>query len=187
MRITIKKYQQVNSTNDTAISLIKKNFSKPTLVTSEKQNKGRGRVGKKWISKKGNLFISIFFKFDNRKINFKQLAILNAFLLRKIISTTISKKIKIKWPNDLFLNKRKFCGILQEVIKFDTFYYLIVGIGVNTNVAPQNKSFKSTCLKNILNKKIDNKEFLKKIAIAYEKFIKEINNLSFLDLKRKYK
>ena len=154
---------------------------------SEKQNKGRGRVGKKWISKKGNLFISIFFKFDNRKINFKQLAILNAFLLRKIISTTISKKIKIKWPNDLFLNKRKFCGILQEVIKFDTFYYLIVGIGVNTNIAPQNKSFKSTCLKNILNKKIDNKEFLKKIAIAYEKFIKEINNLSFLDLKRKYK
>ena len=92
MKITIKKYQQVNSTNDTAISLIKKNFSKPTLVTSEKQNKGRGRVGKKWISKKGNLFISIFFKFDNRKINFKQLAILNAFLLRKIISTTISKK-----------------------------------------------------------------------------------------------
>ena len=64
---------------------------------------------------------------------------------------------------------------------------MIVGIGVNTNVAPQNKSFKSTCLKNILNKKIDNKEKLKKIAIAYEKFINEINNLSFLDLKRKYK
>ena len=48
MKITIKKYQQVNSTNDTAISLIKKNFSKPTLVMSEKQIKGRGRVGK-WI------------------------------------------------------------------------------------------------------------------------------------------
>ena len=49
--------------------------------------------------------------------------------------------------NDLLFNKQKFCGILQEVIKFDNFDYLIVGIGLNTNVVPQNKSFKSTCFK----------------------------------------
>ena len=79
---------------------------------------------------------------------------LNAFLLKKSNFKKISKKIKIKWPNDLLFNKKKFCGILQEVIKFNNFDYLIVGIGLNTNIAPQNKSFKSTCLKNILNKKI---------------------------------
>ena len=78
-----------------------------------------------------------------------------------MISKIISKKIKIKWPNDLLFNKQKFCGILQEVIKFDNFDYLIVGIGLNTNIVPQNKSFKSTCLKNILNKKIDNQKILK--------------------------
>ena len=85
------------------------------------------------------------------------------------------------------LKKKKFCGILQEVIKFNNFDYLIIGIGLNTNIVPQNKSFKSTSLKNILNKKINNQIILKNIIIAYEKFLKEKNKLSFFDLKRKYK
>ena len=85
------------------------------------------------------------------------------------------------------LNEKKFCGILQEVIKFNNFDYLIIGIGLNTNKVPQNKSFKSTSLKNILNKKIDNKIILKNIVIAYEKFLEEKNKLSFFDLRRKYK
>ena len=187
MKIKIKKYKKVKSTNDIALSLIKKNISEPTLIITEKQTSGRGRVGKKWISKKGNLLISLFFKFDQKRINFKQFAILNAFLVKKVISKVISKKIQIKWPNDLLFNKQKFCGILQEVIKFDNFDYLIVGIGLNTNVVPQNKSFKSTCLKNILNKKINNQKILRKIISIYEKFLNEKNKLSFSDLKRKYK
>ena len=187
MKIKIKNYKKVKSTNDVAIKLIKRNILEPTLITTEKQTNGRGRIGKKWISLKGNLFITLFFEFDQKKINFKQFAVLNAFLLKKVISNIISKKIKIKWPNDLLFNKLKFCGILQEVIKFDNFDYLIVGIGLNTNVVPQNKSFKSTCLKNILNKKIDNQKILKKIVIAYEKFLGEKNKLSFSDLKMKYK
>ena len=153
MKIKIKKYKKVKSTNDIALRLIKKNYSEPTLIISEKQTNGRGRIGKKWISKKGNIFISLFFKFNQRKINFKQFAILNAFLIKKVISKTISTNVTIKWPNDLLFNKKKFCGILQEVIKFDNFDYLIVGIGLNTNIDPQNKGFKSTSLKNILKKK----------------------------------
>ena len=187
MKIKIKNYKKVKSTNDIAMKLIKRNILEPTLITTEKQTNGRGRIGKKWISLKGNLFITLFFEFDQKKINFKQFAVLNALLLKKVISKIISKKIKIKWPNDLLFNKLKFCGILQEVIKFNNFDYLIVGIGLNTNTVPQNKSFKSTCLKNILNKKIDNQKILKKIVIAYEKFLGEKNKLSFSDLKMKYK
>ena len=187
MKIKIKKYKKVKSTNDVAMKLIKSNITEPTLIATEKQTNGRGRIGKKWISLKGNLFITLFFEFDQKKINFKQFAVLNALLLKKLISKIISKRIKIKWPNDLLFNKLKFCGILQEVIKFNNFDYLIVGIGLNTNTVPQNKSFKSTCLKNILNKKIDNQKILKKIVIAYEKFLGEKNKLSFSDLKMKYK
>ncbi len=187
MKIKIQKFKKVKSTNDTALKLIKKNTLEPTLILSEQQTDGRGRVGRKWISKNGNLFISLFFRFDQNKINFKQFAILNAFLLKKAISSKISKKIKIKWPNDLLYNNQKFCGILQEVIKFNNFDYIIIGIGLNTNVAPLNKSFKSTCLKNILNKKVSNKKILRNIIVVYEKFLREKNKLSFWNLKRKYK
>ena len=85
MKIKIKKFKKVRSTNDIALKLIKKNILEPTLITSDNQTHGRGRVGKKWVSNKGNLFFSLFFKFDQRKINFKQFAILNALILKHTI------------------------------------------------------------------------------------------------------
>ena len=105
-------------------------------------------------------------------------------MLKKVLSKTI---LKIKWPNDLLVNQRKFCGILQEVIRFNDFDYLIVGIGLNTNIAPQNKGLYSTSLKNILNTKINNQKILKNIIIAYEKFLREKNKLSFSEIKKRYK
>ena len=118
-------------------------------------------------------------------ILFKQFAIMNAIILEKLISNFISKKVKIKWPNDLLYNKAKICGILQEVISFNQKKYLIVGIGLNTNMAPKNKSFSSTSLKNIIDRKIDNKKILKNIKNNYEKFLIEIKKLSYKKLKKK--
>ena len=59
----IKKYvyKSINSTNDKAINIIKKKNIKLGLVFAKKQKKGRGQRGKKWISYKGNLFVSFFF------------------------------------------------------------------------------------------------------------------------------
>ena len=185
MKIKLIKFKSVKSTNDIAIKLIRKEKVQPTLIFSETQTKGRGTMGKKWISQKGNLFISIFFEIDQKRINFKQFAILNAFLLRKLLSKFISKKIKIKWHNDLLYKKEKISGILQEVITYNQKNYLIVGIGVNTNIVPKNKSFSSTSLKNIIDRKIDNKKILKNIKNNYEKFLIEIKKLSYKKLKKK--
>ena len=187
MTIKLIKFKLVKSTNDIAIKLIKKNKTQPTLISSEKQTKGRGTMGKKWVSQKGNLFISIFFEINQKRINFKQFAILNAFLIRKLVAKFISRDIKIKWPNDLLYKKEKICGILQEVISYDQKNYLIVGIGLNTNISPKNKSFSSTSLKNIINKRIDNRKILKNTKNIYEKFLIENKKLSFNELKKKYK
>ena len=55
MKIKIKKFKKVRSTNDIALKLIKKNILEPTLITTDNQTNGRGRAGKKWVSNKGNL------------------------------------------------------------------------------------------------------------------------------------
>ena len=68
MKIKLKKYKKVKSTNDIALKLIKKNNSYPMLVMSKEQTNGRGRMGKRWISQKGNLFISSFFKYRSNMI-----------------------------------------------------------------------------------------------------------------------
>ena len=116
MKIKLFKFQSVKSTNDTALRLIKSKYSKPSIITSLKQTKGRGTMGKKWISKKGNLFFTIYFELEQKKINFKHFAILNAYLIRRIISKEFKSKINIKWPNDILFRGKKICGILQETV-----------------------------------------------------------------------
>ena len=184
MKIKSLKFKSVNSTNDIALDLIKKNKFKPTLISAEQQIKGRGTMGKKWISKKGNLFLTIFFDISKKKIDFKKFAVLNAYLLQNILIKKFSNKIKIKWPNDLLFEKKKFCGILQETIIQAGKKFLIVGIGINTNFNPNSSSFSSTSLKQITNKNIDNKKLFIMIKKNYEKFLLKTNRNTFSELKK---
>ena len=66
MKLKKFSYKKVNSTNDLAIQKIKKGFIQG-LVFAEEQKKGRGQYGKKWLSQKGNLFLSIFFKIKKKQ------------------------------------------------------------------------------------------------------------------------
>jgi BirA family biotin operon repressor/biotin-[acetyl-CoA-carboxylase] ligase len=184
MKLRSLKFKSVKSTNDIAQKLIKKKKIKPTIIFSEKQTKGRGTMGKRWISKKGNLFLTIFFDISKKKIDFKKFAVLNAYLLQNILIKKFSNKIKIKWPNDLLFEKKKICGILQETIIQASKKFLIVGIGINTNLNPNSSSFSSTSLKQITNKNIDNKKLFNMIKNKYEKFLLKSNQHTFSELKK---
>ena len=184
MKLRSLKFKSVKSTNDIALMLIKKNNVRPSIILSESQTKGRGTMGKKWISKRGNLFLSIFFDMSKKKIDFKKFAILNAYLLKSILTKKFSNKIKIKWPNDLLFKKKKICGILQETVINDGRQFLIVGIGINTNLEPKNISFPSTSLKHITNKNIDNKKLFIMIKKKYEEFLFKANKNPFSKLKK---
>ena len=154
MKFKVFRFKKVKSTNNTAIRVLKNTNIYYGMISSESQNNGRGQYGKKWISFKGNLFVSFFFKLDNLKISFKQLTKLNCLLVRKILSTYYKKKIIYKKPNDLLIDKKKICGILQEtLIKLDK-KYLIVGVGVNLIKSPYIKNYPTTNLKELLNKKV---------------------------------
>ena len=154
MKFKVFKFKKVKSTNNTAIRVLKNTNIYYGMISSESQNNGRGQYGKKWISLKGNLFVSFFFKLDDLKISFKQLTKLNCLLVRKILSTYYKKKIIYKKPNDLLIDKKKICGILQEtLIKLDK-KYLIVGVGINLIKSPYIKNYPTTNLKELLNKKV---------------------------------
>ena len=187
MKIKSISHQSVESTNDEAIKLIKKNISQPTMITSIMQTKGRGRMGKKWLSLKGNLFFSIFFEINEKKISFKQYTKLNAFLIRKVLSKYILKKIDIKWPNDLLIEKKKVCGILQEIIDHEDKKFIIVGVGINTLTSPVIFEPKTANLSSYSKKKVDNNKILKDIKKTYELFINQIKKYNYLYIKGKIK
>ncbi len=184
MKLRSLKFKSVKSTNDIAHELIKKQNIKPTIILSEKQTKGRGTMGKKWISKKGNLFLTIFFDISKNKIDFNKFSVLNAYLLKSILIKKFSRKIKIKWPNDLLFERKKICGILQETVFNAGQKFLIIGIGINTNFDPKNRNFLSTSLKHITNKNIDNKKLFIMIKKRYEKLLLKAKQNSFTELKK---
>tara|TARA_Y100000992_G_scaffold294544_1_gene254422 strand:- start:1081 stop:1593 length:513 start_codon:yes stop_codon:yes gene_type:complete len=164
------KYKKVSSTNDIAITKIKQGF-KAGIIISETQTSGRGQYGKKWISSKGNLFFSIFFKI-NKKIKISRLVVSNLRIIKKILSTYIKSKILIKKPNDIIVNRKKICGILNETLFYNNLKFLIVGIGINITSSPNLRDYPTTYLNETTNKKISKIKLLKKIINAFELKIK---------------
>jgi len=174
MKIKKFEYKIVNSTNNTALRLIKTTNYQFGMITAISQKLGKGQYGKKWISYKGNLFVSFFLKIQNQNLNFEKITKLNCELVRKLLSKFYKKKISIKLPNDLLINGKKICGILQESIIKDEQQYLIIGIGINLIKSPYIKDYPTTNLFELIKKKIDKNEFQNKLKSIFEKNINRI-------------
>ena len=168
MKLKFIKFSNVKSTNDEAIKKIKSKKILAGIVYSYSQTKGRGMMGKKWISFNGNLFITIFFELKKNMPNFKEFSTLNPLILKKLLSRYTNLNIKIKKPNDLLINNKKVCGILQETYKIEKKLFLIIGIGVNTIISPTSKNVKAISLKEC-GKAIHNYDILKNLKYKYEK------------------
>jgi len=174
MKIKKFEYKIVNSTNNTALRLIKRTNCQFGMVTAISQKLGKGQYGKKWISYKGNLFASFFLKIQNQNLNFEKITQLNCELIRKLLSSFYKKKITIKPPNDLLINGKKICGILQESIIKDEKQYLIIGVGINLIKSPYIKGYPTTNLFELVKKKIDKNKFQNKLKSIFEKNLNRI-------------
>tara|TARA_B110000971_G_scaffold47244_1_gene47304 strand:+ start:865 stop:1404 length:540 start_codon:yes stop_codon:yes gene_type:complete len=169
MKIKRFNFKKVNSTNRTAIKIIKNSKFDYGMVVSENQKNGKGQYGKKWISYKGNLFVSFFYNIDNIDSSIKKLTRMNCLLVKKLISKFYKKEIFFKSPNDLLINKKKISGILQEIIIKDDKKYLIVGIGINIVKSPNINKYPTTNLLEVVGKKIDYKKMVNQLKLIFEK------------------
>ena len=164
-------FKKIKSTNDTAIRLIKEGEGSG-IITADTQTKGKGQRGNKWISKKGNLFMTIFFNISN-KISLKKLTSINLTILKKIIKNQVKIKTEVKLPNDILIYKKKVCGILQEIIFKNNVKYLIVGVGINIISSPDIKNYPTTYLNKYSKKKINKIKLLNEIKLIFENKYKD--------------
>ena len=92
MNFNLIKLNKVDSTNNYALKLLKnKNFS-PTIIVSNIQTKGRGRYGNKWISLKGNIFMSVFFEI-NKRLKINEITKKNCRIIKSALCSIIKKKL----------------------------------------------------------------------------------------------
>ena len=162
------RFKKVKSTNDTAIRIIKKLNCKYGMVISDTQTTGRGQYGRKWISHKGNLFVSFFYELKNINLSIPRLTIINCLLIKKLLSNYYKKNIIFKKPNDLLIQKKKISGVLQETVSISGKKFLIVGIGINITKSPKIKNYPTTNLNELANKTIKKIEIENKLKLIFE-------------------
>ena len=85
MKFKVFRFKKVSSTNNTAIRIVNSSNINYGMIISENQNKGRGQYGKKWISYKGNLFISFFYNIENFTISLEKLTYIICLLVIKLL------------------------------------------------------------------------------------------------------
>jgi len=163
-------YKKVNSTNDLAIKKIKTGITQGIII-ADYQKKGRGQHGKKWLSFKGNLFITIFFKIK-KNINIKKITILNCKIIKKILFKYIKKRINIKPPNDLLVEKKKICGILQEIKFNNEAKFIVIGVGINLIKNPKIKNYPTTNILKETGFKVKKYDLINNIEKNYIKNLK---------------
>lgn len=132
----IQVFEQTTSTNDVVEKLARDGVREGVVVFAESQTKGRGRLGRAWMSPahKG-LWFSILLRPILHPQETTQLTVISATALRRAIKKVTGLAAEIKWPNDLLLNGKKTAGILTEMsAELDRVRHVILGIGVDVNL-----------------------------------------------------
>ncbi len=129
----ILSYDTVDSTNTVAFSLAEKGISEGTAVFAEAQRKGRGRLGRGWVSPKSKgIYLSLVLRPKIIPPKAALITLLAAVGCAEAIRKICGLQAQIRWPNDILVNNKKTCGILTEMqTKDNKVQFIILGIGIN--------------------------------------------------------
>jgi BirA family biotin operon repressor/biotin-[acetyl-CoA-carboxylase] ligase len=133
----IRVFQDTTSTNDVIEKLARDGVKEGAVVFAESQTRGRGRLGRKWMSPaKRGLWFSVLLRPDLRPQETTRLTVASATALRRAIESQTGLRPEIKWPNDILIHGKKVAGILTELSgELDHVNYIILGIGVDVNLS----------------------------------------------------
>ena len=128
-------FDTIDSTQNQALKMALDPANDGAVIVASKQTGGRGRSGRKWVSPKGGIWISVILhpKFDITVATLFPIA--SALALSIAIEKTFSVTPELKWPNDLTVNGKKIAGILVDAsLESNKIESIVLGVGINFNV-----------------------------------------------------
>ena len=136
LAVRVDFHEEIGSTQERARELAYRGAPHGTLVVSRVQKSGRGRLGRNWGSPLGGLWMSLVLRLDLAPDQAPRVTPAAAVGVAKALREG-GVDVRIKWPNDLLVGERKVCGILAESGGRDPNRFIILGIGINANLDPQ--------------------------------------------------
>ena len=168
-------YESVDSTNEIAMLLSTKDETESgIIIIADRQEKGKGRLGRTWISPPGvNIYMSIILRPEIEPKDATILTVLTSIACALVLRRISGLEIAIKWPNDLMVSGKKLGGILTEVrSEPGRIKTAVIGIGINVNI--ENKDFPTeirsiaTSIKNETEKHHSRNEMIIQILKEFE-------------------
>ncbi|MEI6126911.1 MAG: biotin--[acetyl-CoA-carboxylase] ligase [Pseudomonadota bacterium] len=128
-------FESIDSTNRIAKEYAQTGASDGALVVAEEQTGGRGRLNRTWISPAGSSILCSCIMYPKISIaSIFRITMLASLGVVRAIDRACGMEAQIKWPNDVYINEKKVCGILTEFGSArDKTLYAVVGIGLNVN------------------------------------------------------
>ncbi|MGF6193324.1 bifunctional biotin--[acetyl-CoA-carboxylase] ligase/biotin operon repressor BirA [Serratia sp. 2723] len=131
----------VDSTNQYLLDRLAELTSGDACI-AEYQQAGRGRRGRQWVSPFGaNLYLSMFWRLEQGPAAAMGLSLVIGIVMAEVLQRLGAEQVRVKWPNDLYLNDRKLAGILVELTgKTGDAAQLVLGAGINMAMRETNAS-----------------------------------------------
>lgn len=141
IRGAVVTYDQIDSTNTEAMRRVAAGERGPLWILAHQQTAGRGRSGRDWASPRGNLAVSLIFTPHCLPAHIPQLSLIAGVAVHQALATlwpdgAASRRLRLKWPNDLLIDQAKLGGILVESTSFSGDLVAVIGIGVNIAATP---------------------------------------------------
>ena len=132
----IHYFDEIDSTNTALFELAEKGASEGTAVIADMQTRGKGRLGRTWVSPAGlNVYLSVLLRPGIDVSEAPVLTLLASIALYECLKKTGVHDPVIKWPNDLLVDRKKIGGVLTEMKpKGNRAEFVVLGIGVNVNM-----------------------------------------------------
>lgn len=189
---TMYYYKITSSTNDVAKKLAGEKIEEGAVVVAEEQTRGRGRLGRKWFSPKGGLWFSMILKPEIKTADVPKITFVTSLAIANTLRKLFSLKAEVKWPNDILVNGKKICGILTEsVTSGKSLKYVVVGVGLNSNVDLKNFPRKlresTTTLREELKKNVELEHLFSKLLFQIEREYRVFLNGGFKNILNKWK
>lgn len=170
----IHHFPLIDSTNDRAKEIAETGAPEGTVVLAEGQTGGRGRMERPWKSPPGGIWMSVILRPPIPPHMVPGLTLVAAVAVVQGVKEVTGLKPLIKWPNDIYVEGRKICGILTEMkAEMDRVHHIVIGIGVNANVDPselEKEAPNAGSLVMFLPQQVDRKKLVREILFQLEEY-----------------
>jgi BirA family biotin operon repressor/biotin-[acetyl-CoA-carboxylase] ligase len=171
----IHLYPEVASTNTLAMEMAAQGATEGAVVISEMQTGGKGRLGRKWLSPKGNLYLSVILRPDIPIYKAPLITLMGAVAVASAVRAACEVEAAIKWPNDIYLSGKKVGGLLTEMsAEQDRIRHVVLGIGLDVNMKldalPDDIQLLTTTLAVETGNKVNRTSLLRQILIELERW-----------------